>query len=111
MWTVGGTLLTASGKEVVAEAPWLSVAVMATVCDCSGPSVVANDQLQVPLGLAVTVPTEALRPTGFCPTSAKVPLFVPVCPSSTASAALVPASDGGRILTVTAIVLVAAWAP
>src|SRR5260370_518548 len=105
MWTVGGTLLTASGKEVVAEAPWLSVAVMATVCDCSGPSVVANDQLQVPLGLAVPVPTEALSVTASCPTSEKVPLLVAVCPSLTVTAALVAASDGGRLFTVTATVL------
>src|SRR5439155_1142091 len=38
------TLLTASWKLVVAEAPSSSVAVIVTVCDCSGPSVLANDQ-------------------------------------------------------------------
>src|SRR6266404_369256 len=108
MVTVGGTLLTVSWKLIVAEAPSSSVAVIVTVCDCSGPSVVANDQLQVPLALAVTVPTEALRVTGSCPTSAKVPLFVAVCPSFTAAAALVAANNGGRFATVTATVLAAA---
>ena len=39
--TVGATLLTTNAKVVVLVAPSLSVAVIVTVCDSSGPSLVS----------------------------------------------------------------------
>src|SRR5438067_131003 len=107
----GATLFTVSGNVVVAEVPWASVAVMVTVCDCSGPSVVANDQVQVPSALAVTVPTEAVSVTASFPTSANVPPFAAVWPSLTTTAGLLTVSEGGRFWTLTATVVLAANEP
>src|SRR5579871_1619763 len=111
MLTAGDTGLTVRPNEVVDDAPSSSVAVIVTVCDCSGPSVVANDQLQVPSEFWVTVPTEAVSVTGSCPTSATVPLLLAVCPSLTATVALFTVSTGGKFATATATVLPAAWVP
>src|SRR5262249_55528216 len=61
--TVGGRLLTTRPNVALAIPPSLSVAVMVTVCDWTGPLVVANDQLQVPFAFFVTVPTDAVSPT------------------------------------------------
>ena len=55
-----------------------------------------------------TVPTEALRVTWSCPTSANVPVLAAVWPSLTATAAMVAANCGGRLLTLTVTVLPAA---
>ena len=63
---------------MVVAASSLSVAVMVTVCDWSGPSLVLNDHDQVPLPLSVTVPIEADRLTLSCPTSPNVPVLLAV---------------------------------
>src|SRR5262245_16338967 len=45
--TLGGAFSTFSAKPVTLESPSLSVAVMVTICDSSGPSVGVNVQVQV----------------------------------------------------------------
>src|SRR5262249_1903100 len=57
--TVGATLFTVNSKVTVDTSPSLSVAVMATVCDSSGPSLVSNAHFQVPSAFRVTLPTDA----------------------------------------------------
>ena len=60
----------------------MSVAVMVTVWLWAGPSVVPKDQLHVPPGFFVTVPTEADSVTvSRAFVSAHVPVFVAVWPS------------------------------
>ena len=61
---------------------------MVTVWLWSGPSVVANDQLQVPLAapLLVMAPIDAEIVTLLLPTLENVPVFVAVLPSLTATA-------------------------
>jgi hypothetical protein len=81
------------------------LAVIVTVCDWVGPSVVANDQLQVPEALVpdfVTVPTEALKVTvspAFA--SDQVPVFAADCPSLTVTVALARATAGAALAAVT----------
>jgi hypothetical protein len=74
---------------------------MVTVWPWSGPSVVANDQLQVPLfvPVLVTVPTEAVIVT-LSPAFASeyVPPFVAVWPSFTVTVAFSAATDGATLV-------------
>ncbi len=79
--TAGATLSTLSRNVVEAESPSPSLAVIVTVCDSSGPSDVANDQLHVPSRLSVTVPTDAVKLPD--PNPATVPVLVATCPSLT----------------------------
>src|SRR4051794_36933770 len=57
--TVGATLLTTRLNAVVDTAPSLSVAVMVTAWDWTGPSLAEKDQVQEPSAFSTTVPTEA----------------------------------------------------
>src|SRR5262245_30825912 len=77
MAMVGATLLTVRVKVVVVTRPTLSVAVMVTVVEASGPSAGVYDQLQVPSALFwVTVPREAVSVTVPLPSaSSKLPLL------------------------------------
>jgi hypothetical protein len=75
-----------------------SFAVIVTVWLWAGPSVVSNDQLQVPLAFVpafVTAPTDAVSVT-VSPAFASdhVPVFVAVWPSFTVTEALVLAITG-----------------
>jgi len=64
----GATLFTIRSNVVVAGTPSLSVAVIVTVWLSSGPSVVSNDQLQVPAAsFLVTAPTEEVMVTVLLP--------------------------------------------
>src|SRR5438552_19012718 len=94
---VGATLLTVRPNVVVAMWPPPSLAVIVTVWDCAGPSVVPNDQLQVPLFVPVfvTVPTDAVIAT-LSPASGSeyVPVFAAVWPSLTVRDALSAATVG-----------------
>src|SRR2546423_6112136 len=94
---VGATFTTVRLNVVVTMWPLPSFAVIVTVCDCAGPSVVPNDQLQVPLfvPVLVTVPTEAVIAT-LSPLSGSeyVPVFVAVAPSFTVRDALSAATVG-----------------
>ena len=97
---VGATLLTVRANVVVTTCPLPSLAVIVTVCDCVGPSVVPNDQLHVPLFVPVfvTLPTDALIET-LSPVSASeyVPVFVAVAPSFTVLEALSAATVGATL--------------
>src|SRR5262249_26065977 len=99
---VGATLLTVSANVAIATGPLTpSSPKMVTVPLWFGPSVVANDQLQVPLlvPVLVTVPTDAVIVT-FWPLSGSeyVPALAAVWPSLTVTEALftVPV---GRLFT------------
>src|SRR5437879_3620010 len=77
---------------------------MVTVWLSVGPSVVAKDQLHVPLLLPppVTVPIDALRLTLLSLSgSAKAPVLAAVTPSSTVRVALSLLTVGGRLVSVT----------
>jgi hypothetical protein len=79
---VGATFATVSANVTVVMPPWPSFAVIVTVWDCAGPSVVLNDHVHVPAVFVpafVTVPVEALNVTvspAFA--SPQVPLFAAV---------------------------------
>src|SRR2546427_250503 len=96
---VGATLLTVNENVVVTTCPFPSLAVIVTVCDWLGPSVVPNDQLQVPLFVPVfvTAPTDAVIVT-LSPESESeyVPVFVAVAPSLTVRDALSAATVGAE---------------
>src|SRR5262249_33757789 len=101
---VGGTLMTTRLKVTPVEAPSLSVAVIVTVWLWAGPSVVLNDQFQVPSTFSVTVPTEAIKVTMSTPGSLHVPVLLAVWPSSTVTPALSRVTVGGALLMVMVVV-------
>ena len=100
--TAGGRLVTVSPKVVVTAAFTPSLAEMVTVCESSGPSVVAklHDQVPAPL-FCVSVPTEAVTVTVALPlASAKVPVLPAVWPSPTVTVAVSAATVGGEFTPV-----------
>ena len=72
---LGARLFTTNSKVVVLESPSLSAAVIVTVWDSTGPSLVSNDQLHVPSSLATMFPADALSVTSSMPESANVPVL------------------------------------
>ncbi len=89
----------------MAAAPSLSVAVIETVWESSGPSVVSNDQLQAPSPRSTIVPAEAVRVTASPPGSEYVPVLVAVAPSAMVIDSSATVIAGGR-LTISMV----AWA-
>ena len=89
----------------------LSVAVIVTVCDSSGPSVLTNDQLQaplLPLSCVLIVPVDAVIVTSSVrSTSLNVPVLATVWPSSTVTAPVFTATVGPSFSPVMVIVTVA----
>src|SRR4051794_33822077 len=69
--TLAATFLTTRLNSVVADALSSSVAVIVTVWLSVGPSIVSNDQVQVPSPLSATVPTDADKVTGSPASSPK----------------------------------------
>ena len=98
--TLGATFSTIRANVVDVAAPSLSAAVIVTIWLSSGPSLVSNDQLQVPLPLSITVPTEADSVTSSTPGSLNVPVFSAVSASLTVTPALSAATLGATLLTV-----------
>src|SRR5438876_1227829 len=96
---VGATLLMVTDDVDAVTPPFPSLAVPVTVWDWLGPSVVPNDQLQVPLFVPVfvTAPTDAVIVT-LSPESESeyVPVFVAVAPSLTVRDALSAATVGAE---------------
>src|SRR5205807_9845752 len=93
------------------EALSVTMPLLGTVLFSYTTLLLSNDQLQVPSGLAVTVPTEALRLATSRPGSVTVPLLVAVWPSLTTTDALAAVSDGARLFAATAMVLPATKVP
>ena len=104
MVSVGATLSTIKSNVTdVYAVP--SSAVIVTVCDSSGPSLVLNDQDQFPPPESVAVPTDAERVNvSDTSTSLKVPLLLAVCPSSTVAKELFAETVGASLLPVISIV-------
>ena len=98
---VGPKSLTTRSNVIFVVAPSLSSAAMVTVWLSSGPSVVSNDQLQVPSLLSSTVPTDAVSVTSSSSGSEIAPVFVAVCPSSTVTVARSALMSGGSLTSPT----------
>ena len=96
--SVGSTFFTSRLNVTTVTPPSSSVAVIVTVCTRS--SAVPYDQFHTP-ALCVTVPIEETTVTVSAGTSANVPLFVAVVPSSATTDALLTVSDGLTFLTLT----------